>query len=49
MPIVDIQDMGEYSQTRAANPDALIRLILGDGRMTLFFPSGLGMTRYEVH
>jgi len=49
MPVVDIQNMSEYVATRQANPTALIRLMLGGGRMTLFFPDGNGMTRYEVH
>ncbi len=49
MAIIDIQQMSEYEPTREANPDALIRLILGNGRMTLFFPKGCGVTRYEVH
>ncbi len=49
MPVIDIQTMDEYEPTRLANPDALIRLVLGGGRMTLFFPSGHGMARFEVH
>jgi len=49
MPVIDIQNMGEYEPTRLANPGALIRLVLGGGRMTLFFPDGNGVTRYEVH
>jgi len=49
MPVIDIQSMSEYEPTRLANPAALIRLVLGGGRMTLFFPDGSGMSRYEVH
>ena len=48
MPVIDIQDMGEYEATRLANPTAIIRLLRSSGGMRLLFPDDHGMTRFEV-
>jgi hypothetical protein len=48
MNIVDILNLNEFDAARAANPNSIVRLVLGDGKYTLFFPKDHPIRIYEV-